>query len=159
MHISVVNCVLSVLTCLKRAKISLYTFLSGSRCYFARNTFVTFNMLCWFWFRVNLDFKIGQNSPTYSKTRCLNHLSEMKQGYQYRHPWPDAVTLHHAHVQIVLYIDCAVARTLTLRAFRTYPLLNLIAPSPYSKLSDLLFVGSPVATSSCSCLPKRSWLI
>lgn len=159
MHISVVNSVLSVLTCLKRATISLYSFLPGSRCYFARNIFVPFDRLCWFWLRVNLDFKIGQTSPTYSKTSCLNHLSEMKQRYQYRHPWPDTVTLLHAHVQIGLYIDCAVTRTLTLRAFRTYTLLNLIAPSPYSKLSDLLFVGSPVATSGCSCLLKISWLI
>jgi len=130
MHIFVAVSVLRVLTFLKRATISLYSFLSGSRCYFSRNIFVPFDRLCWFWLRGNLDFKIGQTSPTYSKTRCPNHLSEMKQRFQYRHPWPDTVNLHHAHVQIGLYIDCVVARTLTLRAFRTYPLLNLIAPSP-----------------------------
>jgi hypothetical protein len=155
MNISLVISVLRALTFLKHEKIPLYSFLPGSGCYFVRNTFLPFGRLCWFWLRVILDLKIGQTSATHSKTRCLNHLSEMKPRYQYGHPWPNAVTLHHAHVQIGLHIDCDVVRTLTLRAFRTYPLLNLIAPSAYSKLSDLLFVGGLVATSGGSCLLKN----
>jgi hypothetical protein len=52
--------------------------------HFSLSTFVPFDRLCWFWVRVNLDFKIDQASPTYSKTRCVNHLSEMKQRCQHR---------------------------------------------------------------------------
>lgn len=85
MHISVIISVLRVLTILKRATVSLYDFLPGSRCYLALNIFIFFDRLCWAWLRVSSDFKIVQTFPAYSEISYLNYLSEMKQRYrQYR---------------------------------------------------------------------------